>query len=162
VIAATAQDCSGNVVSTAAQGTNASVNVIDTTPPEIVQGDDDLYCLWPPEHDYVCFDAGQFAPVITDNCAPSPSWEFNACTSDQPDNGARDGNTVDDCVLDADAQGFCARSERAGSFMDGRRYDLDIEATDSCANVSVSTEIGNIYVPHDENPMLVCIAPPML
>ena len=161
VIEASAQDCSGNVVDTASQGTNGSVVVLDTTPPAIVQGDADLYCLFPPNHDYVCFDAGQFSPVIMDNCDPDPTWEFDACTSDQPANGPGDGNTVDDCVLDADAQGFCARSSRAGGGQAGRRYGLDIGATDACGNVSVPTGIGNIHVPRDLNPAMTCIAPPV-
>ena len=80
----------------------------------------------------------------------TPTWEFDACTSDQPDNGIGDGDTVNDCVLDADAQGFCARSERMGHVAAGRRYDLDITATDVCENVSDATEIGNILVPRDQ------------
>ncbi|MEJ8568057.1 M23 family metallopeptidase [Elongatibacter sediminis] len=157
VIDASAQDCSGNVVDTVSQGTSAEVEVIDATPPQIVQTDDDLFCMWPPEHNYVCFDAAQFMPAVTDNCDANPTWEFAACTSDQPDNGKRDGNTVDDCVLDGDSQGFCARSERQGGIFEGRRYDLDITATDVCANTSLATEMGNIHVPHDENPQLMCI-----
>ena len=157
VITASAQDCSGNVVDTNNQGTNAMVEVIDTMPPSIVQGDDDLFCLWPPEHNYVCFEANQFMPDISDNCTANPTWEFESCSSDQPDNGKGDGNTVDDCVLDPDLQGFCARSERQGEVMDGRRYSLDIEATDVCGNVSVATEFGNIHVPHDQNPAMECV-----
>jgi hypothetical protein len=157
VITASAQDCSGNVVDTNNQGTNAMVEVIDTMPPSIVQGDDDLFCLWPPEHNYVCFEANQFMPDISDNCTANPTWEFESCSSDQPDNGKGDGNTADDCVLDPDLQGFCARSERQGEVMDGRRYSLDIEATDVCGNVSVATEFGNIHVPHDQNPAMECV-----
>jgi hypothetical protein len=42
----------------------------------------------------------------------------------------------------------------------GRRYDLDINATDVCANVLDATEIGNILVPRDQNPGMMCIASP--
>jgi hypothetical protein len=157
VIDASAQDCSGNVVDTVSQGTSASVDVLDTMPPQVTQSDDDLFCLWPPEHTYVCFDASQFSPQVSDNCDAAPTWAFDSCTSDQPDNGLGDGNTTDDCVLDEDAQGFCARSERAGQILEGRRYDLGIEATDACANVSDATEIGNIHVPHDQSPAMACI-----
>jgi len=123
----------------------------------VAQGNDDLFCLWPPEHGYVCFDSSQFAPEVTDNCDAAPTWAFDSCSSDQPDNGPGDGNTVDDCVLDEDVQGFCARVERAGMIKAGRRYDLDIEATDVCGNVSVATEIGNIHVPRDMSAGLQCI-----
>lgn len=159
VIDAAAQDCSGNFVDTIVQGTSATVDVIDTLPPQIVQSDADQYCLWPPEHSYVCFDATQFMPDISDNCTANPTWEFESCSSDQPDNGAGDGNTVDDCVLDADLQGFCARSERQGHLQAGRRYSLDAEATDACGNVSNATEIGNIHVPHDQRDDMMCIDP---
>ena len=132
MIDAEAKDCSGNVVDTETQDSGDSVDVIDATPPEVTSSNEDLFCLWPPEHDYVCFDAAEFMPEITDNCDPTPTWEFDACTSDQPDNGPGDGDTVNDCVLDGDAQGFCARAERMGSVAPGRRYDLDITATDFC------------------------------
>lgn len=157
VIDASAQDCSGNVVDTVSQGTNGSVDVIDTIPPEIVQSDVDQYCTWPPNHEYVCFDANQFSPQISDNCTANPVWEFESCESDQPDNGPGDGDTINDCILDADAQGFCARSERQGHVAAGRRYDLDVEAMDVCGNVSDATEIGNIHVPQDESEQLMCI-----
>ncbi|HKQ60602.1 MAG TPA: peptidoglycan DD-metalloendopeptidase family protein [Candidatus Polarisedimenticolaceae bacterium] len=165
VILAQAKDCSGNLVSTDVQGTNASTTVVDLIPPQVEASDEDLFCLWPPQHSYVCFTQSQFAPTITDNCAPAPTWQFDACTSDQPDDspgadGPRgDGHTVNDCVLGAGNLDFCARAERAGSDPDGRRYALDIEATDACGNVSTATTMGNIYVPHDQNPGQVCVAP---
>lgn len=157
VIEAEAQDCSGNLVDTITQSSGAMVDVIDTTPPQIGESDADQYCLWPPEHNYVCFDATQFMPEITDNCTANPTWEFSTCTSDQPDNGPGDGDTVDDCVLDQDLQGFCARAERQGHVRAGRRYSLGAEATDICGNVSDATEIGNIHVPRDESDALMCI-----
>jgi hypothetical protein len=157
VIDASAQDCSGNAVDTVAQNSSASVDVIDTIPPEIVASDTDAYCLWPPEHNYVCFDASQFTPEITDNCTANPTWEFESCTSNQPDNGPGDGDTIEDCLLDADLQGFCARAERQGHKMAGRRYSLDSEATDACGNVSDATEIANIHVPRDESEDMMCI-----
>jgi hypothetical protein len=159
VIDASAQDCSGNVVDTADQGTTATVDVIDATPPQVTQVADDLYCLWPPQHDYVCFDASQFMPTVTDNCTASPTWSFDSCTSDQPEDGPGDGSTLDDCVLDPDSQGFCARSERAGGLLDGRRYRLDATATDTCQNVSSATEIGSVHVPHDADASMMCLDP---
>ena len=161
VISASAQDCSGNVVDTDSQGTSASVEVIDSMPPSIVQDSSDQYCLWPPEHYYVCFEANQFMPQMSDNCDADPVWEFESCASDQPDNAKEDGNTTNDCVLDPDMQGFCARAERQGSIIEGRRYSLDAEATDFCGNVSAATEIGNIHVPRDQNPAMECIGSTM-
>jgi hypothetical protein len=161
VIEASARDCAGNVGDSSIQGTGASALVIDSTPPQVTASQADLFCLWPPNHRYVCFDAGQFSPSITDNCTGSPAWAFNSCTSDQPDNGLGDGDTALDCIFDPDAQGFCARSERAGGLAGGRRYEAAITAIDGCGNLSVSTGIGNIHVPHNESQALMCIAPPV-
>lgn len=160
VIEASARDCAGNEGDSASQGTGASAVVIDATPPEITPAQADLYCLWPPNHQYVCFDSGQFNPGVTDNCTASPAWAFASCASDQPDNGRGDGNTSEDCVIDADALGFCARSERTGLDPGGRRYAPSVAATDLCGNVSAPSEIGSIYVPHDQSPSLTCLAPP--
>ena len=135
------------------------MNVRDTIPPQVTASHGDLYCLWPPNHKYVRFGAGQFNPAITDNCPAKPTWRFDACTSNQPDDGSGDGSTTGDCVLDADARGFSARSERAGGSAAGRRYEVAIKALDACANVSASTETGNIYVPHAGPPTSMCIAP---
>jgi hypothetical protein len=159
-IAASARDCAGNTGQTESQGTSGSVLVVDSTPPEVSASEDTLYCLWPPNHQYLCFDADQFEPVISDNCSVSPTWGFTSCTSNQPDNGRGDGDTIGDCTVDADAQGFCALSERAGKGAAGRRYDLSVEAVDLCGNVSLSTEIGAIYVPKDQRQTSMCIAPP--
>jgi len=164
-IGAVAKDCSGNHVDTLQQGTEAAVTVVDLIPPEVAASDEDLHCLWPPEHEYVCFDLGHFSPAITDNCEQQPAWLFDACTSDQPEDAPDDGDpngdghTVSDCVIDGGG-GFCARAERAGSDPAGRRYDLEIKAADACGNLSPATEMGNIYVPRDQAPEEICIAPP--
>jgi hypothetical protein len=166
VIYAQAEDCSGNLVATGPQGTDASTTVVDLIPPQVGASDEDLFCLWPPNHRYVCFDDGAFSPTITDNCTPTPTWLFDACSSDQPDDAPMgggpngDGSTVHDCIVGAGDDDVCARSERAGSDPDGRRYALDIEATDACGNVSPATTMGNLYVPHDQSPAEVCVAPP--
>ncbi len=160
VVSAAAQDCLGNQVTTDAQGTSATAVVVDATPPTVEQSNANLQCISPPNHEYVCFDEADFSPEIHDNCAASPTWKFTACSSDQPDNGAGDGDTVNDCVLGVNAESFCARSERQQNKKAGRHYALDVAATDQCNNVSAATQIGNIYVPHDDNPQLVCVSPP--
>jgi hypothetical protein len=141
-------DCSN--VSTRAQ----TILVQDTTPPTVTPGSSDLYCLWPPNHDYHCFEQGDFNPTITDNCSSRSeiTWRFTGCQSDQADNapGVGDGDTINDCVVDADGLGFRVRSERNGNDKKkkGRRYAVTIAGTDECGNVSGSTRIGYIYVPH--------------
>ncbi len=164
VISAQAKDCSGNLVTTTAQGTDASVDVVDVLAPQVAENKSDLYCLWPPQHRMVCFEESSFAPSITDNCTPSPTWLFAACTSDQPDDAPDtgdvngDGHTVHDCVLGQDADDVCARAERAGTDEEGRRYTLEIQATDVCGNVSGPTAIGRLAVPHRKGAGQVCMS----
>lgn len=160
VIDAEAQDCAANVGYSAAQGTSASLLVVDTTPPDVAAWDGELACLWPPNHEYVCFDAGEFAPGVADNCAVAPpSWAFTSCTSSQPDDGVGDGHTVDDCIITAGGLGFCARSERTGSLPEDRLYATGIVATDACGNTSAETGIGTVRVPHDARPGGTCVDP---
>jgi peptidase M23-like protein len=166
VISAQAEDCSGNVVTTAQQGTDAVATVVDLIPPQVTPTGDDLQCLWPPEHEYVCLDLSQFSPTITDNCPGPTTWQFDACTSDQPEDSPQDGppngdgHTVDDCTVGPGGGCICARAERAGQDAAGRRYALDAHATDGCENPSAVAMIGNVYVPRDENPLLMCVAAP--
>ena len=157
---ATARDCAGNEADSASQGTGASVFVIDTIRPVVTPGTAELACLWPPNHGYVCFEADEFAPTVADNCDVTPStWSLTSCSSSQPDNGVGDGDTVDDCLLSTDGQGFCARAERAGNVPAGRRYFPAISATDACGNVSVEADLGSILVPHRKTPAMSCLAP---
>jgi hypothetical protein len=126
-------------------------------------GEDDLYCLWPPNHWYVCFDKGQFSPTITDNCSEPIEWTLDGCASDQPDDAKDDawpgwngdGRTTRDCAADPAGGGFCVRAERAGGGPDaqaGRRYAVTIVAADACGNTAAPSPIGNVHVPHDQSP----------
>jgi hypothetical protein len=141
----TATDRCGN-----ARSTTQSITVVDTTPPVVTSGSDTLYCLWPPNHKYVCFDAASFAPHVTDNCGGTLTWQFVDCHSSQPDNDVADGNTVNDCTVAGDGQSFCVRSEWQGTKREGRFYDVTVVATDACGNNSNPTVIGRIHVPHDQ------------
>jgi hypothetical protein len=57
-------------------------------------------------HHYCCLDP--------DNCSASATWAFASYTSNEPDDSTGDGSTIDDCVVNPDGQGFCARGERMG------------------------------------------------
>jgi hypothetical protein len=162
MIEAAAQDCAGNASDPTSSSASASVLVVDAVPPTVVPVEADVAWLWPPNHEYVCFDAVGFAPDVSDNCsATAPTWAFTSCSSSQPGDGSGDGHTFDDCILATDGQSFCARAERAGKDEPGgRRYFPSIEATDACGNVSSETGIGNIAVPHDKKAANAWIAPP--
>jgi len=129
-----------------------TITVQDTTPPVVTESSEDLHCLWPPNHKHVSFGRADFNPAITDNCSEPIVWVFEGCASDQPDDGLGDGSTTDDCVVAPDGTGFLVRSERSGLAPAGRRYRTTIVATDACGNSAAPAGIGNIYVPHDQDP----------
>jgi hypothetical protein len=148
----TATDRCGN----AAEATQ-TVTVGDTTAPDVVPGTGDLYCVWPPNHQYVCFGRDQFEPEIADNCADAVTWRFAGCVSDQPQDATGDGSTDADCLIGAGGESVCVRAERDGSIKAGRRYALLIAATDECGNTSAPVTIGTILVPHSKSSARGCI-----
>jgi predicted extracellular nuclease len=85
--------------------------------------------LWPPNHKYVTVQA---TVAASDNHDPSPTVELVSVTSNEPDDGADDGNTVNDIVV-VDQDTFKLRAERSGSGT-GRVYTVTYRATDDCGN----------------------------
>jgi hypothetical protein len=118
-----ATDDSGNT------GTDTiTVIVVDTTPPEItVSVTPDS--LWPPNHKYVKVEATVTAQDAVD---PSPTITLVSLTSNEPDNGKGDGNTVNDIVI-TDDYTFEFRAERSGNGV-GRVYTITYQATDASGN----------------------------
>ena len=105
-----------------------TVTIEDTAPPEItvsVTSDD----LWPPNHKYVTVEATVTAQDAGD---PSPTITFVSITSNEPDNGKGDGNTVNDIVI-LDDYTFEFRAERSGNNA-GRVYTITYEVTDASGN----------------------------
>lgn len=58
-------------------------------------------------------------------------------TSNEPDNGRGDGNTVDDIVIIDDYE-FKLRAERSG-LGTGRIYTITYEVTDNCGNTATAS-----------------------
>jgi len=101
--------------------------------------------LWPANHKYVEVKA---TVVAADNFDPNPSVTLVSVTSNEPDNGDDDGDTVDDIVI-VDDFTFNLRAERSG-IGTGRVYTITYEVTDACGNatqqsatVSVPLSQGN-------------------
>jgi hypothetical protein len=140
----TASDDCGNVA-TATQ----VVTVRDRTPPHVVPSSEVLRVLWPPSHRTICLGRDAASPVVSDACGSDVAWRWAECLSDQPANGAGDGNTAEDCTIEDDGERVCVRAERQGGDHGGRSYSLAIVATDECGNESGSTVIGVVLVPHD-------------
>jgi hypothetical protein len=63
-------------------------------------------------------------------------------TSNEPDNGEDDGNTVDDIVI-VDDYAFKLRAERSGVGT-GRTYTITYEVTDSCGNSATASAIVSV------------------
>lgn len=126
---------------------DATVTVEDTTPP-VVYAKAKPYFLWPPNHEM--HEVKVFLR-IRDRCTDEEDFdvELISATSNEPDNGTGDGNTVDDIQDDdigTDDRMVSLRAERKGNG-DGRIYTLLYRVTDASGN---STEAAaHVYVPHD-------------
>lgn len=124
----------------------ATVEIIDDAPPVLLSAVPAVSCAWPPNHKRTRLILGEDVELRTqDNCDPAPSAELLSCSSDEPDNGRGDGNTVEDCrVLSSDIVEFTR--ERQGT-EDGRVYALELAIADSSGNTAPAA-LG-ILVPHD-------------
>jgi PKD repeat protein len=125
IVTLNATDGAGNTGSD-----NVTVTVVDTAPPELmvsIAPDS----LWPPNHKYVQVEATVTAQDVGD---PSPTITFVSITSNEPDNGNGDGNTVNDITILSDYT-FELRAERAGNGV-GRVYTITYQATDASGNTA--------------------------
>jgi hypothetical protein len=109
------------------------VGFCDAIPPEVsVSVTPDM--LWPPNHKYVTVKA---TVSVSDNIDPNPLLEFVSVTSNEPDDGEDDGDTVNDIVIRNDFT-FRLRAERSGVGT-GRIYTITYRATDACGNSTEAT-----------------------
>ncbi|MBE0685859.1 MAG: ExeM/NucH family extracellular endonuclease [Anaerolineaceae bacterium] len=96
--------------------------------------------LWSPNHKYVEVVATVDA---TDNWDPNPTVELISVTSNEPDNGEDDGNTVDDIVI-VDNYHFLLRAERS-DLGSGRIYTITYKVMDACGNFTIQS--ATVFVP---------------
>ena len=111
--------------------------VVDTVPPElsltIAQNS-----LSPPNHELVTINT---TITVSDACDTNPVVRLVSITSNEPDNGTGDGDTVNDiqgAMFGTDDREFQLRSERSGHGS-GRVYTVTYEVTDTSGNVSLQT-----------------------
>ena len=96
--------------------------------------------LWSPNHKYVEIVA---TVDVSDNWDPNPTVTLISVTSNEPDNGEDDGNTVDDIVI-MDDYHFLLRAERS-DLGTGRIYTITYQVTDACGNSTIQS--ATVFVP---------------
>ena len=116
------------------------LDLCEATPPQFDTLTVTPEVLWPANHRYVDVAA---TAVVSDNFDSSPTVTLVSVTSNEPDNGEDDGNTVDDIVIVDDYE-FKLRAERSGVGT-GRTYTITYEATDSCGNTATAS--ATVFVP---------------
>jgi PKD repeat protein len=119
-----------------------NITVQDTTPPQI-NATVTPEVLWPPNHKYVEIKANVTVYDIGD---PSPEITLVSVTSNEPDNGIGDGNTIYDFVIVNDFT-FNLREERAGTGSD-RIYTITYKATDASGNSALAS--ATVTVKHSQ------------
>jgi len=119
-----------------------NITVQDTTPPQI-NATVTPEVLWPPNHKYAEIKANVTAYDIGD---PSLEITLVSVTSNEPDNGIGDGNTIYDFVIVNDFT-FNLREERAGTGS-GRIYTITYKATDASGNSALAS--ATVTVKHNQ------------
>jgi CSLREA domain-containing protein len=124
-------------------GTSCSftVTVIDTEGPQVTLNPATIQ-LWPPNHSYQTVRVTDLVTSVTDNCDRSVgigNVVIANVSSDEPENGDDDGNTVNDIVIAADCKSVRLRRERDGN-LNGRVYTIMLQVKDSSNNVRTVTK----------------------
>ena len=138
------------VTCTAQAGPTCSFKITVTDDEDPVITIRDPITLWPPNHKYATVNVSDLVAGVTDNCDPNldGSVKIASVSSDEPDNGGSDGNTINDIVIAGDCESVQLRKERMGSG-NGRVYTITLKVTDSSGNVSTVTT--TVTVPHSQN-----------
>ena len=104
----------------------------------------------PPDHSYRTFNVASLVTAATDTCDGTVGIGgvvITQVTSDEPDNGNGDGNTVNDIVIAGDCRSVQLRSERAGP-LNGRVYIVTLRVKDASGNSTTKTV--KLTVPLDD------------
>ncbi len=126
----------------------AVVSINDMRPPVVTLRDEPIR-MWPPNHKYHTITPEMFVESIEDACGRpleiDASVRIMIVYSDEPEDGAGDGKTVNDIIVECpnDVQ---LRAERMGGMM-GRVYTITYYATGE--NGASAVFEGEVVVPHD-------------
>ena len=101
--------------------------------------------LWPPNHKYETVDLTHIIASVSDDVSDLSVADvvIARVSSDEPENGAGDGNTTEDIVLES-CQSVKLRAERSGRG-DGRVYTVHLAVRDAAGNVG--TAVYQVEVP---------------
>ncbi|HEX7312568.1 MAG TPA: choice-of-anchor Q domain-containing protein [Pyrinomonadaceae bacterium] len=142
-------DTTVTCTSTVGPSCSFTVTVTDTEAPVITTNGP--VTLWPPNHKYATFNVTNLVASASDNCdsgVGTGSVKIASVSSDEPENGAGDGDTTNDIVIAADCKSVQLRSERKSNG-NGRVYIITFTVTDASGNVGTTTTTVN--VPHSQN-----------
>ncbi len=126
------------------------VTVKDTQAPVITISAQPV-TLWPPNHTYKIIKVTDLVTSVSDNCRTKlgiSNVRIAKVTSDEPDNGVGDGNTVNDIVIANDCKSVRLRAERQNNG-NGRVYTITFKLTDASGNAGTAT--AKVTVPHAQN-----------
>jgi hypothetical protein len=131
----------GYSVGSPSSATGTITDVPDTTAPVITLDPNRPTKMWPPNHDYQNFTVSQFVQSASDNCDPNVDASdvyITNITSDEAEDGAGDGNTLNDITVAADCKSFQLRAERS-VVGDGRVYTITFKVVDNQGNFTTVT-----------------------
>ena len=118
-----------------------TVNVVDTTSPDIATITPSPHVLWPPD--------GRMVPVVVTvdvtDASNTAVCRITGVTSDEPSRGRGDDRGGPDWRLTGSLT-LDLRAEREGRG-DGRTYTITVECRDASGNTSLGT--ATVIVPHD-------------
>jgi hypothetical protein len=114
------------------------VNVVDTTPPQIIRIVGSETNLWPPDHKMVPVT---FTVQATDLVDPNPQTHIVSISSNQPPNSGGDGNTGPDYEITGPLS-VKLRAERQGN--SERLYTITFVSTDASGNSSTGTYVVHV------------------
>jgi Bacterial Ig domain/Calx-beta domain len=137
----TVQAGTGYGVGSPSTATGTINNTADSTPPVITLIPNVNMTLWPPNHNYQTVAVTNFVASASDNCDASVninSVYITKITSDEAEDGAGDGNTLNDIVIAPSCKTAQLRAERSGSG-DGRVYTITFKVVDSSGNFTTAT-----------------------
>jgi len=106
--------------------------------------------MWPPNHEYRTFSVTDFVTGASDSCDTSPgvsSVVIAKVTSDEPENGPHDANTLKDIVIAPGCSSVKLRAEqdKGGN---GHVYTITFRVSDGAGNSATAT--AKVTVPKDK------------